>query len=312
MHILVTGGAGFIASHITHALVARGHRVRVLDNLSGAGSWRRLADLGDRVEQVTGDILNPRDIERAVEGVQVIFHLAAAVSVPESVARPLAYHDACATGTLSLLEAARRSHIDRFVYASTSAAYGESPEQPKVETMRTVPLSPYGIAKLTGEMYVTAYAHLHGMKSISLRYFNVFGPGQDPKSQYGAAVPSIVAKILREESPTIYGDGEQTRDFCFIDNVVHANLLAMSADVHGEAVNIGCGKRVSVNAIVSESNRLLGKNVRSSYAPPRPGDVRDSLADITLAKSVIGYEPQVYFEEGLARSLAWYQKEMTK
>ncbi|MGN6627066.1 MAG: NAD-dependent epimerase/dehydratase family protein, partial [Tepidisphaeraceae bacterium] len=205
-----------------------------------------------------------------------------------------------------------RSHIDRFVYASTSAAYGESPEQPKVETMRTVPLSPYGIAKLTGEMYVTAYAHLHGMKSISLRYFNVFGPGQDPKSQYGAAVPSIVAKILRDESPTIYGDGEQTRDFCFIDNVVHANLLAMSADVHGEAVNIGCGKRVSVNAIVSESNRLLGKNVRSTYARPRPGDVRDSLADITLAKSVIGYEPQVYFEEGLARSLAWYQKEMTK
>ncbi len=308
--ILVTGGAGFIASHLTHALVARGHAVRVLDNLSGCGSWRRLEDLGDKIQRLQGDVLDPAIIEKAAAGIDAIYHHAAAVSVPESVADPLRYHAVCGTGTLNLLEAARKAGVQRFIYASTSAAYGESPEQPKTESMRTVPLSPYGIAKLTGEMYVTAYAHLHGLKTISLRYFNVFGPGQDPKSQYGAAVPSIVAKILAGQSPTIYGDGEQTRDFCFIDNIVHANLLALQANIAGQAINIGCGRRVSVNTIVSESNRLLGTQVQSTYAPARPGDVRDSLANIQLARQIIGYEPIVHFEQGLKQSIHWYQSNL--
>lgn len=307
--VLVTGGGGFIGSHITHALVRDGYRVRVLDNLSGCGSWRRLDDLGDQVERIVGDVCRPADVIRAVDGVDAVIHHAAAVSVPESVARPLDYHAACATGTLTLLEAARAAGVPRFVYASTSAAYGDAPEQPKVETMRTVPINPYGIAKLAGEMYVTAYARLHGMKTISLRYFNVFGPGQDPKSQYGAAVPAIVSLLVRGESPTIYGDGEQTRDFCFIDNVVAANLLALKADVRGEAVNIGCGRRVTVNAIVDQANRLLGTRVPSTYAPPRAGDVRDSLADISLAEQRIDYRPAVQFEEGLARSIDWYREQ---
>ena len=310
MTILVTGGGGFIGSHIVHAFVAAGHRVRALDNLSGCGSWRRLDDLGDRVERIVGDVRDAAVVDPAVAGVDAIYHEAAAVSVPESVARPMDYHAACATGTLAMLEAARRASISRFVYASTSAAYGDAPEQPKVETMRPMPVNPYGVAKLAGEMYVTAYAKLFGMRTISMRYFNVFGPGQDPKSQYGAAVPSIVATILRGESPTIYGDGEQTRDFCYIDNIVSANVLALTADVRGEAVNVGCGRRVSVNAIVREASRLLGRPVVSTYAPSRAGDVRDSLADIALAGRVIGYRPVVQFEEGLARSLEWYQQQV--
>lgn len=311
MTILVTGGGGFIGSHIVHALAAAGHRVRVLDNLSGCGSFRRLDDLGDGVERVTGDVRNSDDVARAVAGVDAIYHEAAAVSVPESVARPLAYHEACATGTLTMLEAARAAGIRRFIYASTSAAYGDAPEQPKVESMRPVPVNPYGVAKLAGEMYVTAYAKLFDMNTVSLRYFNVFGPGQDPKSQYGAAIPSIVALILRGASPTIYGDGEQTRDFCYIDNIVSANVLALTADVHGEAINIGTGRRVSVNAIVRESARLLNRTVEPTFAPPRAGDVRDSLADITLARKVLGYEPVVHFEEGMERSIAWYRANVT-
>jgi UDP-glucose 4-epimerase len=305
--LLVTGGAGFIASHIAHALVARGHRVRVLDDLSGSGSWSRLDDLHDRIERVEGDLRDPAILDQVTLGCDAIVHHAATVSVPESVADPLRYHAVCATGTLHLLEAARRNKVTRFVYAGTSAAYGGSPVQPKVETMRPEPLSPYGVAKLAGEMYVTAYANLHQMKTITLRYFNVFGPGQNPRSQYGAAIPSIVTRILRGESPTIYGDGEQTRDFCFIENVVHANLLSLNAAVKGEVVNIGCGKGVSVNSVVNESNRLLGTSVSATYAPARPGDVRHSLADISLAKRLLGYEPVVHFNEGLARSIRWYE-----
>jgi UDP-glucose 4-epimerase len=304
---LVTGGGGFIASHIVRGLLKKQYAVRVIDDLTGCGSWYRLDDLGEQVQRVTTSIANTAKVEQALDGVDIVYHLAAAVSVPESVANPVRYHDIDATGTLMLLEACRARGVNRFVYASTSAAYGEDPEQPKRETQRTVPLSPYGVAKLTGEMYVTAYAKLHGMKNVALRYFNVFGPGQNPKSQYGAAVPSIVSKIVNDEPPIIYGDGEQTRDFCYIDNIVHANLLAGEANVSGEALNIGCGQRVTVNAIVREANKFLGKNVQPKYEPPRPGDVRDSLADISLARQVIGYEPLIQFSEGMAKAIPWYR-----
>jgi len=304
---LVTGGAGFIGSHVVHTLLTRGYRVRVLDSLIGPGSWRRLADVLDSVEAVQGDIRDAGAVRAAVAGVDVIFHKAALVSVPESVKRPSEYHAVDATATLNLLEEAKTAGVKRVIYASTSAVYGESPEQPKVETMRGLPISPYGIAKYAGELYLTAFAKLYVMQTISLRYFNVFGPGQDPLSQYGAAVPSIVSKILTNEPPVIYGDGEQTRDFCHVSNVVHANLLAAEAkSLAGEVVNIGCGKRVSVNRIVELSNELLGKDVRSNFAPPREGDVRDSLADITEARRVLGYEPITSFDLGLRESIKWY------
>jgi UDP-glucose 4-epimerase len=304
---LVTGGAGFIGSHIARALLQRGDRVRVLDDLSGPKSWRRLEDVRGDVERVEGSILDGAAVERAISGVEVIFHKAALVSVPESVARPLDYHAADATATLQLLDAARRAGVGRVVYASTSAIYGDAPEQPKVESMRGVPLSPYGIAKYAGELYMTGFAKLHGLQTISLRYFNVFGPGQDPKSQYGAAVPSIISKILAGEPPTIYGDGEQTRDFCHVSNVVAANLLAADLPMAGgEVVNVGCGRRVTVNRIVSLANELLGTDVRPLYVPARAGDVRDSLADLTEARRVLGYEPVVHFDDGLKQSIDWY------
>jgi UDP-glucose 4-epimerase len=311
--ILVTGGGGFIASHIVRALVERGDKVRVLDDLSGCKSWKRLDDIKDKIELVQGSILDQAAVERAVQDVDVIFHKAALVSVPESVADPIAYHETDATATLKLLEAARKAKVSRVIYASTSAIYGDAPEQPKVESMRGLPISPYGIAKYAGELYLTAYAVLHGLQTISLRYFNVFGPGQDPKSQYGAAVPSIVSKILTGISPTIYGDGNQTRDFCHVNNVVHANLLAADAPkLHGEVVNIGCGKRVTVNRIVELANQLLNKNVKPIHEPPRAGDVRDSLADISLAKTVLNYEPVMHFDEGLRHSIDWYVNHWNK
>lgn len=307
---LVTGGAGFIGSHLVRALLDRGYRVRVLDDLRGSGSWKRLDALGDRVERVAADICDPAAVANACRGVDVVFHKAALVSVPESVSRPADYHAVDATATLGLLTAARDAGVKRVIYASTSAIYGEAPEQPKVESMRGLPISPYGIAKYTGELYLTAFAKLYGLQTISLRYFNVFGSGQDPKSQYGAAVPGIVTKVLNDQPPTIFGDGEQTRDFCHVSNVVHANLLAAEAPtLAGEVVNIGCGRRVTVNRIVELANQLLGKNVVPNHEPARPGDVRDSLADISLAKMVLGYEPVLHFDDGLAQSIDWYRRQ---
>jgi UDP-glucose 4-epimerase len=306
---LVTGGGGFIGSHIVRALVKRGERVRVLDDLSGCKSLKRLQGLGDGAELIVGSIDDPVVLDKSLRGVETVFHQAALVSVPESVVNPMAYHQTDATATLGLLEACRRAGTKRLIYASTSAIYGEAPEQPKIETMRGLPISPYGIAKFAGELYVSAYAKLHGLQTISLRYFNVFGSWQDPKSQYGAAIPSIISRLLTGISPTIYGDGEQTRDFCHVDNVVHANLLAAdTGNLQGEIVNIGCGKRTSINRIVQLANELLGTSIRSIFMPQRVGDVRDSLADISTAKTVLGYEPVREFEEGLRRSIDWYSK----
>ena len=304
---LVTGGAGFIGHHIVHALVQNGCKVRVLDDLS-TGDVSRLKDVPS-VELIQASILDSQNLAYAMRNVDVVFHHAAMVSVPQSVERPLEYHEVNATGTLRVLEAARAAGVRRVIYAATSAAYGDEPTQPKREDLRTLPLSPYAVSKLTGEMYVSAYARLHRMHTISLRYFNVFGPGQNPQSQYGAAIPSIVSRILQNLPPTIYGDGQQTRDFCFVENVVQANLLAAHArTLDGWSVNIACGQRISVNDIVHTANRFLGTNVEPVYAPVRAGDVRDSQADISLARQLLGYQPVVSFEEGMKRSVAWYRR----
>ena len=309
---LVTGAAGFIGSHVTRALLADGWNVRALDNLSGPGDWHRLDGLDEGLSRVVASVVDDDDgaLDTVTSGVDCVFHLAARVSVPESVERPLEYDDACSRGTLTVLEAARRNGVPRFVYASSSACYGDDPRQPKTEAMLPAPVSPYAVAKYAGELYVRAYASLHGMRTVALRYFNVFGPGQNPRSQYGAAVPSIVTTMIRGDRPTLYGDGGQTRDFCHVDNVVAANLLAASADVRGEALNIGTGRRTSVNDIVARTNELLGTSIDPIHADPRPGDVRDSLADVSLANEVIGYEPTVQFDDGLAQSVAWYREHL--
>src|SRR3954467_10857718 len=287
---LVTGGAGFIGHHLTHALVARGVKTRVIDDLS-RGLAARLKDISTQIEFVEGSILDDAKLSRAVAGVDVIFHQGAWASVPQSVEMPLEYHEIDATGTLKVLEAARKAGVRRVVYAASSSAYGEQPQLPKCEDQLPAPISPYAVAKYVGELYLTVYAQLHKMETISLRYFNVFGPHQDPKSLYGAAIPAIVSRVVKGISPTLYGDGEQTRDFCYIDNVVRANLLAANTKgLKGQVINVACGQRGSVNDIVRLANEMLGSDVKPTYAPPRVGDVRDSWADIGLAKQVIGYE----------------------
>ena len=309
-HYLVTGGAGFIGSHIVERLVKDGHSVRVIDNFS-SGKRANLAPFGDKVELLEGDIRDRNDCRRACEGIEIIFHQAAVPSVPKSVDDPVTSHEANIDGTFNLLLAARDAGCRRVIYAASSSAYGDAVELPKRETARPEPLSPYAVNKLVGEYYCKIFSCCYGLQTIALRYFNVFGPRQDPKSQYAAAIPAFVTAILRDEPPTIYGDGEQTRDFTYIDNVVHANLLAANAPkVNGEVVNIACGERVSVNQIIRQINELLGRNVKPKYVPERPGDVKHSLADITAARELIGYQPLVSFEDGLRRAIEWYRKNL--
>ncbi len=303
---LVTGGAGFIGSHLVERLIKEGESVRVLDNFS-TGKRSNLQPFGDRVEIVEGDLRRPDDCRQACQGIEIIFHEGAVPSVPVSVEDPLTSHQANIDGTFNLLLAARDAGCRRVVYAASSSAYGDAPELPKRETMLPQPLSPYAVNKLVGEHYCRVFAECYGLETVSLRYFNVFGPRQDPKSQYAAAIPAFVTSIIQGEPPTIYGDGEQTRDFTYIENVVHANLLAArSKGLKGQVLNVACGQRVSVNAIIREINALLGRDVRPRYVETRAGDVKHSLADITLARQMIGYEPQVLFEEGLRRAIDYY------
>jgi nucleoside-diphosphate-sugar epimerase len=247
-----------------------------------------------------------------VKGIDVVLHEGALPSVPRSVDEPELTHQHCVDATFTLLMAARDAKVKRFVYAASSSAYGDTPTLPKVETMRPDPLSPYAVGKLVGEHYCSVFSKVFGLETISLRYFNVFGPHQDPASQYAAAIPAFVTAILRDQPPTVYGDGEQSRDFTYIDNVVHANLLAARAKkTAGEVINVACGEAVTVNAIIGTINRLLGKDIKPLYAPPRPGDVKHSLADITLARQLIGFEPVVLFQEGLEKSIDWYRHNLS-
>jgi nucleoside-diphosphate-sugar epimerase len=308
---LVTGGAGFIGSHIVERLVRDGESVRVLDNFA-TGKRQNLAPFAGKIELHEGDLRNPQDCAKACAGVEIIFHEGAVPSVPKSVEDPTTSHQANVDGTFNILLAARDAGCRRLVFAASSSAYGDQPELPKRETARPDPLSPYAVNKLLGEYYLSVFYKCYGLETLSLRYFNVFGPRQDPKSQYAAAIPAFVTSILRDTPPTIYGDGEQTRDFTFIDNVVHANLLAAKAPkLSGEVVNIACGERVSVNQIIGTINQLLGKNIKSNHVPERAGDVKHSLADISLARKVIGFEPVVNFADGLRMAIDWYKHNLS-
>jgi nucleoside-diphosphate-sugar epimerase len=307
---LVTGGAGFIGSNICKRLVAERCSVRVVDNLL-TGKRSNLAPIMDKIEFIEADMGAPDVARSAMKGIDVVLHQGALPSVPRSVDDPASTHRHCVDATFTLLMAARDAHVKRFVYAASSSAYGDTPTLPKVETMAAHPLSPYAVGKLVGEYYCSVFSNVFGLETISLRYFNVFGPHQDPASQYAAAIPAFVTAILQDRPPTVYGDGEQSRDFTYIDNVVEANLLAARAkQTHGEVVNVACGEAVTVNAIIAAINRLLGKNIRPDYVPPRAGDVKHSLADISAARKLIGFKPIVLFRKGLEKSIDWYRRNL--
>ncbi len=307
---LVTGGAGFIGSNICRRLVSEGCFVRVVDNLL-TGKRNNLAQVWDKIEFVEADMGVPEVARAVVKDIDVVLHEGALPSVPLSVDNPANTHRHCVDATFTMLLAARDAHVKRFVYAASSSAYGDTPTLPKVEMMAPHPLSPYAVGKLVGEYYCSVFSKVYGLETIALRYFNVFGPHQDPASQYAAAIPAFVTAILRDRPPTIYGDGEQTRDFTYVDNVVQANLLAARApETHGEVINVACGEAVTVNAIIGTINRLLGKNVKPVYAPSRAGDVKHSLADITAAQKLIGFKPVVLFREGLEKSIDWYRQNL--
>jgi UDP-glucose 4-epimerase len=306
--IVITGGAGFIGSALARALVARGDDVSVLDNFS-SGKRENLQDLAGSLAVVEGDILDAGLLDRVFAGAEVVFHEAAIPSVPRSLAAPVASHNANATGTLSVLEAARRCQVRRVVYAGSSSAYGEPPSLPVVETMAPAPLSPYAVSKLAGEHYCRVYARVFGVQAVILRYFNVFGPRQDPNSQYAAVIPRFITAALDGLPPTVYGDGEQSRDFCFIDNVVEANLRAADAEgASGKVFNIACGSGTSLNRVLALLGEALGRQVSARHEPARAGDVRHSLADISQAKAVLGYTAAVDFPTGLQRTLAWFRQ----
>jgi nucleoside-diphosphate-sugar epimerase len=307
---LVTGGAGFIGSNICKRLVEEGCFVRIVDNLL-TGKKSNLDTFIDKVEFIEADMGSDTVARSAMRDIDVVVHQGALPSVPRSVDDPAATHKHCVDATFTLLLAARDAGIKRFVYASSSAAYGDTPTLPKVETMPPAPLSPYAVGKLVGEYYCSVFYKVFGLETISLRYFNVFGPYQDPTSQYAAAIPAFVTAILKDEPPTIYGDGEQSRDFTYVDNVVEANLLAARAKhTAGEVLNIACGEAVTVNKIIDMINEILGRNIKPIYTDPRPGDVKHSLADITLAEQLIGFKPKVSFRQGLEKAIDWYRENL--
>jgi UDP-glucose 4-epimerase len=301
---LVTGGAGFIGSSIAEALLTAGDTVRILDDFS-SGRRENLQSLPGRHELIEGTIVDPEAVTRAMRGVEVVFHEAAIPSVFRSVQEPQATMLAGVQGTTVVLDAARRAGVRRVVFAASSSAYGETPTLPKVETMEPHPLSPYAVSKLTCEQLLRVFSGLYGLETVSLRYFNIFGPRQDPKSEYAAVVPKFVAAALRNERPVVFGDGEQTRDFCFIENAVRANLLAATTPrkLGGEVVNVACGERTSLNQLIQYLRELTGATLEAEHRPTRPGDVRDSLADVTAAHELFGYEPKVDVREGLKRTL---------
>lgn len=305
---LVTGGAGFIGSHIVDALLERGDQVVVLDNLS-TGNRDNLPLNHPQLTFVNGSVTDPAAVTAAMWGVDTVFHQAALASVPLSVERPLDTHLHCATGTLNVLNEARKVGVRRVVYAASSSAYGDLPGLAKRETDLPAPLSPYAVAKLTGEHYCQAFHHTYGLETVGLRYFNVFGPRQDPDSPYSAVIPIFITLLLGGRPPVIFGDGQQSRDFTFVQNVVRANLNAATATgVAGKSINVANGKSTSLLVLIKLLNEMLGTDITPEHQPPRPGDVRDSMADNTLAQRLLGYEVEVDFEEGLRRSISYYQQ----
>jgi UDP-glucose 4-epimerase len=299
LRVLVTGGAGFIGSHLAERLVRDHHEVRIVDNLF-SGHRENLEGFSDKVELVLGDIRDAALLERVCEGCDLVYHEAAVVSVPYSVEHPQETHDVNIQGTLNVLQAARARKVKRVVFACSAAVYGEEPGLPKVETMAPAPIAPYGLEKIAGEYYLGIFHRLYGVEGVSLRYFNVFGPRQDPGSPYSGVISIFVDRVLAGETPTVLGDGEQCRDFVFVENVVEANLLAGTVpEAAGRCYNIGCGQRTTLNDLLRILGRLSGQTVTPRHGPPRPGDIRESLADISRARAELGYEPRVGVEEGL-------------
>jgi UDP-glucose 4-epimerase len=305
---LVTGGAGFIGSSIAEALLAKGERVRILDDFS-TGRRSNVEGFAGKVELVEGTIVDPETVARAMKGVDVVFHEAAIPSVVRSVETPQASMLANVQGTTVVLDVARHQKVRRLIFAASSSAYGDTPTLPKIETMTPQPLSPYAVSKLTCEQMLTVFASLYGLETLSLRYFNVFGPRQDPNSQYAAVIPNFIKAALGKTRPVVYGDGEQTRDFCYIDNTVQANLLGASTSnkLTGQVVNVACGERISLNQLLGYIGDEAGHKLEAQYVAGRAGDVRDSLASIEAARKLIGYEPKVKVGEGLKKTFAAFK-----
>ncbi len=308
---LVTGGAGFIGSHLAESLLQDGQRVRIIDNLL-TGKRENLAYLGalaGDLEFAIGDINDVDLLRRLMRDADFVLHQAALPSVPRSLADPLETHLHCLTGTLNVLVAARDCGVKRVVYAASSSAYGDQPGAAKHESMRPAPISPYGVAKLAGEYYAAAFTHSYGLETVALRYFNVFGPRQDPASEYAAVIPKFITLMLDGKQPRIFGDGEQSRDFTYIDNVVSGNLLACAApDAAGAVINLATGGRITLNDLVAQLNAALGTDLPPIHTPERPGDIKHSRADVSKAKELLSFAPVVEFAEGLRRTVHWYRK----
>jgi nucleoside-diphosphate-sugar epimerase len=312
MRYLVTGGAGFIGSNTVDELVLRGHSVVVLDDLS-AGKEDNLAEIRNKITFIKGSITDIEVVRKAMHEAEYVLHLGARTSVPRSVKDPLETNRINVEGTLNVLVAAKEMKVKRVVFAASSSAYGETPTLPKVETMQPQPISPYGVTKYVGELYGQAFLRCYGLETVSLRYFNIFGPRQDPTSPYSGVLAKFCTAFLEDTQPGVFGDGGQTRDFTFVDNAVHANLLACEApNVAGKVFNIGCGGRVSLNEVLATLRKITGKPLQAKYDPPREGDIRDSQADISQARALLGYDPQVGFEEGLRLTVDWYRESQLK
>lgn len=310
MKVLVTGGAGFIGSHLAGRLLELGYQVRILDNFA-TGRRSNLATFHGEVEVIEGDIQSAERAYAAARGCELVFHQAALPSVPRSIQDPLTSNASNVTGLLNVMLAARDSGVRRVIYASSSSVYGANPDLPKSERMAPLPISPYAVAKLAGEGYCRSFGEVYGLQTVAIRYFNVFGPRQDPRSQYAAVIPNFITALLAGEQPLIYGDGEQSRDFTYVENVVQGNLLAAEADgVAGRVYNIACGRRVSLNELFGELRELIGADLQPRYTQARPGDVKHSLADISAARADLGYEPEVLLREGLSRTIDHLREEI--
>jgi nucleoside-diphosphate-sugar epimerase len=312
MRYLVTGGAGFIGSNIVDELVRRGHQVIVLDDLS-SGREQNLAGVRSKIDFRAGTVTDLKDLQAACHGVDYVIHLAARTSVPRSVKDPLETNYVNIDGTLNTLVAARDAKVRRFVFAASSSAYGETPELPKLESMQPQPISPYGVTKYVGELYGQVFGRVYGLENASIRYFNVFGPRQDPTSQYSGVLSRFMLALIEGKPPVIYGDGEQSRDFTYIENIVDETLRACEApSASGMVFNGGTGARITLNQVLQLLEKIAGRKIQAQYDPPRTGDIRDSQADINLARKVLGYKPIVQFEEGLRRTWEWYKQTYTK
>ncbi len=308
MNFLVTGGAGFIGSNIVIELVKQGHNVKVVDNLA-TGNIDNLKSVKDKIEFINGDICDLELLKKSLKDVDFVLHQAAVPSVQRSVENPLKSYKANVEGTLKLLMAVRDSDVKKVVYASSSSVYGANEELPKNERMETIPISPYALTKLAGEQYCRLFYELYGLKTVSLRYFNVFGPNQNPDSEYAAVIPKFIKSILNDKKPVIYGDGKQSRDFSYVGNVVNANLLACNSNVAGDVFNIACGKKIDLLELVKKINEILGKNIDVEFAEPRKGDVKHSLADISKAEKLLSYKAEFDFEQGLKKTVEFLQNE---